>query len=534
MTLQRHPGNQAVQHMLLEESPQPMLTVGRSGDQFEQEAERVAEQVLRMPASGAAPAEVVHDRGRPAPDFQACPGGCEDEQACHPSDGEKTPERTAASEPSGGLPLGPRAYLDPVFGSAGEPLPDTVRTFFEPRFSRDFGGVRIHRDPPSAAAAGALNAQAFTMGRDIYFGPRQYEPHNEAGRRLLAHELTHVLQQGASPRVQRPEPSEDSLSIGPSVTQTTAGSVVQRACGPPAIGTPVGCASSVEEPVGHRALFRLGCDEFASPADQQQVEDFADSMLASDQVRVHGFASTDGDPTFNQDLSCARALRAATVLQAKNISAGQITLLAHGETPGPAPERRSVVLELAAGVDRPIVPQLSVASAAGPTPGICGGMNVDIQWSISRDSAANGGFVVQLINETWNVKDCNGANVVNPDLRVSPLTFFEAWRVAPSSQVFSPIDTDTWFWPDALPWAGGCTDGDVAVTGTARYYDDVAALPAHMVVNNPATFAGGLQSSLADPALQGNASREVVRTLDFHWTCCPCSSSPTVLDGYAG
>jgi hypothetical protein len=88
-----------------------------------------------------------------------------------------------------------RAHLEPLPGDGGEPLPSPVRALFESRFSRDLGAVRIHRDPRSAAAAAALHARAFTVGRDIFFGPRQYEPHDVAGRRLLAHELTHVLQQ---------------------------------------------------------------------------------------------------------------------------------------------------------------------------------------------------------------------------------------------------------------------------------------------------------------------------------------------------
>jgi hypothetical protein len=86
------------------------------------------------------------------------------------------------------------------------PLDDYSRTFFEPRFGRDFSGVRIHRDARAAKAAAGLNARAFTTGDDIYFGRDEYAPQTGAGKKLLAHELTHVVQQRrgiATPTIQR-------------------------------------------------------------------------------------------------------------------------------------------------------------------------------------------------------------------------------------------------------------------------------------------------------------------------------------------
>ncbi len=78
----------------------------------------------------------------------------------------------------------------------GQPLPESTCAFMESRFNRDFSQVRVHTDPQSAQA---LNAQAFTRGGDIFFGSSQYQPENPASQRLLAHELTHVVQQGAAP-----------------------------------------------------------------------------------------------------------------------------------------------------------------------------------------------------------------------------------------------------------------------------------------------------------------------------------------------
>jgi hypothetical protein len=77
----------------------------------------------------------------------------------------------------------------------GQPLPESIRTFFEPRFGYDFSQVRVHTDTRAAESTRAVNAQAFTIGQDVVFGTGQYVPGTSAGRRLLAHELTHVVQQ---------------------------------------------------------------------------------------------------------------------------------------------------------------------------------------------------------------------------------------------------------------------------------------------------------------------------------------------------
>ena len=82
--------------------------------------------------------------------------------------------------------------------SQGMPLPAAQRAWLEPAFGADLAAVRVHHDTASATAARAEHAHAFTAGRDIYFGDGCYEPHAEPGRRLLAHEVAHVLQQTGS------------------------------------------------------------------------------------------------------------------------------------------------------------------------------------------------------------------------------------------------------------------------------------------------------------------------------------------------
>src|SRR5207302_416363 len=77
----------------------------------------------------------------------------------------------------------------------GAPLGPHTRSTMESRFGNRFEDVRVHDDSSAADAARHISAHAFTMGRDVYFGAGRYEPHTVAGQKLLAHELTHVLQQ---------------------------------------------------------------------------------------------------------------------------------------------------------------------------------------------------------------------------------------------------------------------------------------------------------------------------------------------------
>lgn len=119
--------------------------------------------------------------------------------------------------------------VESVISSSGRPLDRETRRYMESRIGFDFSKVRIHTDSRAAASAKSLNARAYTVGNNIVFGPGRFAPNTTEGRRLLAHELTHVVQQGASPgrvhaivapptvitpaprQIQR-DPEEDSIS----------------------------------------------------------------------------------------------------------------------------------------------------------------------------------------------------------------------------------------------------------------------------------------------------------------------------------
>ncbi|HEX4696962.1 MAG TPA: DUF4157 domain-containing protein [Candidatus Udaeobacter sp.] len=135
-----------------------------------------------------------------------------------------------------------------VLRSPGQPLDSTTRAFIEPRFGYDFSKVRVHTDTKAAESARAVNALAYTVGRDVVFETGRYSPTSEPGQRLLAHELAHVVQQrqGASTIGRSAEgtplrvgPADDAyereadqsairLGVGPSMQPRGLSSVLQR------------------------------------------------------------------------------------------------------------------------------------------------------------------------------------------------------------------------------------------------------------------------------------------------------------------
>lgn len=116
-------------------------------------------------------------------------------------------------QPSG-EPQGAASVPSEAIGGEGdgEPLDRDTREFMEPRFGADFSQVRVHTGPGAARSAQLLAANAYTVGSDIYFAPGQYRPGGEQGRRLIAHELTHTIQQGASLHRSPSQPEESRLS----------------------------------------------------------------------------------------------------------------------------------------------------------------------------------------------------------------------------------------------------------------------------------------------------------------------------------
>lgn len=192
---------------------QPKLVVGPIGDKYEQEADRVAAEVMSQ-AGVPAPPPAVQRTGDEELDVQAKTAiqRHEEEIQAKPLAESITPlvqrhaEEYQAQRAPGGEQSGAGFAVDSSFenrlGQArggGAPLPEDVRSDFEARFGADFGGVRVHTGSESAELNQTIQAKAFTYGADIHFNTGQYDPHSPPGQRLLAHELTHTIQQGAAP-----------------------------------------------------------------------------------------------------------------------------------------------------------------------------------------------------------------------------------------------------------------------------------------------------------------------------------------------
>jgi len=160
---------------------------------------------VATPQQRRATGKATHRRAGPAPQHKAAMGRPyglnhvaigpaetgQEVQASHAADRAMRGQRNLANT------LTPAPAASVSIPSHGMPLPATQRAWLEPAFGADLSAVRLHNDTVSAAAARAEHAHAFTAGRDIYFGDGCYEPHAEASRHLLAHEVAHVLQQTA-------------------------------------------------------------------------------------------------------------------------------------------------------------------------------------------------------------------------------------------------------------------------------------------------------------------------------------------------
>jgi hypothetical protein len=172
---------------------QAKLTVNQPGDPYEQEADRVADQVMRMPDSNVAVAAPAFSGALRRHQRQcACGGSGGNGGMCAECAEEEKLHRAAASPAP--VPEAP-AIVHDVLRSPGNPLDPQTQAFFEARFGADFSRVRVHTDARAAQSAAAVNALAYTTEEHIAFAADQYAPRTSAGRKLLAHELTHVLQQ---------------------------------------------------------------------------------------------------------------------------------------------------------------------------------------------------------------------------------------------------------------------------------------------------------------------------------------------------
>jgi len=256
--LQRTIGNQAVSRLIKSKALQAKLRIGQPGDVYEHEADRVADAVMRMPAPQKVsinnsriqrasttfeenelkrqpieeeeeeeeklqrqPAEEEEEeeklQKKPIEEeeekkLQRQPAEEEEEEEklqkkpIEEEEEEKLQRQPAEEEEEKKLQAKNVSVSNPVVDSVienkiqcmkggGRSLSQGERAFFEPRLGYDFSDVRVHEDAKASEAARGVNARAFTIGKDVVFNAGEYSPDNQKSQKLMAHELTHVIQQ---------------------------------------------------------------------------------------------------------------------------------------------------------------------------------------------------------------------------------------------------------------------------------------------------------------------------------------------------
>ncbi len=198
---------------------QTKLKIGHPGDKYEQEADRVAEQVMRTTVDRSQKSEVRNGNtiqeqedqqiqtkpvvGRITPLVQRQVE--EEEEVLQP---KEVPGQTL------GVTRDVQTNINNLRGT-GKPLSESERSFFEPRFRADFSNVRVHNDTRADSAARSVNARAFTFRHNVVFGAGEYSSDTLSSRQLLAHELTHVVQQKKNDP-QKNENNQGGKSLMPS------------------------------------------------------------------------------------------------------------------------------------------------------------------------------------------------------------------------------------------------------------------------------------------------------------------------------
>jgi hypothetical protein len=200
----------------------------------EKPAARSAVKAQRKTATAPKPAASPEELKKPAVgkaskvQRKAAPSAASPEELRKPAAGKPAKAQREAAAGAAGGTASPSvdASIQAMRSGPAAGLDGATRSFMENRFGRDFAGVRVHHDGKAAAAAQAIGARAFTTGNDIFFNSGEYQPNSSSGRQLIAHELTHTVQQGggngataARTRIQRAPGGPAAPSTAPAVPE---------------------------------------------------------------------------------------------------------------------------------------------------------------------------------------------------------------------------------------------------------------------------------------------------------------------------
>jgi flagellar motor protein MotB len=353
---------------------QPKLTIGRPDDKYEQEADAMADKVVqRLATPDVQTKRETTIQAKPlathiTPLLQTKCATCEQEDKlqkkeeedlvqesplelqrkpifesnAEPPDDENNIQRKCVEcekeeqlqkkSDSPDLPTASSNIESSLNSSKGNgsPIPAATEEQMESSFGTDFSNVRIHNDSSSVQMNKDLHAQAFTHGIDIYFNSGKYDANTNPGKHLLAHELTHVVQQNHIMPINE----------------------IQKMGDPAKIPSDVPCEiARSSEPASGEETILFGNRVATLTSDQMMIiDDLASNWNASgktDEIRIDGYASKPGSEELNWRLSCSRALAVANELMtpsdgSEGVPSGFIQVFAQGETDefGPIAENR--------------------------------------------------------------------------------------------------------------------------------------------------------------------------------------------------
>ncbi len=225
---------------------QTKFQVNELGDSYEQEADRIADQVTAAPAHPAvsgAPRHIQRFFGQPVGQTETVP-----------------------------------ASVNHVLASSGRPLEPALQQDMEQRFGHDFSRVRVHTDAKAAESARAVEARAYTVGRDVVFSDGHYAPHSREGSQLLAHELAHVIQQergGSSPPALRGGVLEQHADAAASTFVTDGGPIhVGGASAPGLARQPLPCKEERKPQLLKESLQAKSLPDFALAEEIQLISEW--------------------------------------------------------------------------------------------------------------------------------------------------------------------------------------------------------------------------------------------------------------------
>ena len=450
---------------------QAKLTVNSPGDQYEKEADAVAEKIVSLEGNdSAAHASGVGGLGvRPISPIEI-------QKKCAECEGEENIQMkgyysggTVDSETENGIHAAK---------TGGQPLPSETQSSMESGFGTGFQDVKIHHDAKSNQLNRKLNARAFTTGNNIFFRSGEYNPQSREGKKLLAHELTHVVQQKGNGGLA--EDFDENVGIG--------GAMIQRDL---AVEPPNETAEAVELTEAEI--------QAAITWNQRRFHDPFNIMNVRDVIGIDKYPAVI-DQEFVEALVRWQAMFDLTQDGKMGADTTQ-TILTELNAEGATHEAETLAVDNTVDtVD--VVPRTYNTCAPG--------LPFEFNWQVAFRTTMRNGFIIQRIDNTFNAQMCNGTAYTG----WTPIRrYWEAWRVDAVGNVRPMVaGVNDMFTRPLRPGSSG----NWVMRGTLY---TTKTLPATFVASSVAD-AGILQATLTNPGDDFLGYVAGRRRVGGTWNCC--------------